>query len=59
MGDGSVAPELTLIEITRHAESGGADRASWEGHAALELLFAARQVLAPDEDDDANDLDDG
>jgi hypothetical protein len=45
--DGGAAPETALIELTRRDEADHTDRASWEGHAALDLLMAARTVLAP------------
>ena len=53
--DGKAAPEIALIELTRRDETTQASRAAWEGHAALDLLFGARQVLAPvDEPDEKN-----
>jgi hypothetical protein len=46
----SAAPEKALIEMTRARETDQADRSSWEGHAALDLLMGARLVLAPADD---------
>jgi hypothetical protein len=47
-------PELALAELTRRDQDTRSQRETWEGHAALELVFAARTVLAPypEADDD-------
>jgi hypothetical protein len=45
--DGANAPELALIELTRRDEDNQPKRAAWEGHSALDLLMAAREVFAP------------
>jgi hypothetical protein len=45
--EGLAAPELALIELTRRDEDNQPRRAVLEGFAALDLLMAAREVLAP------------
>jgi len=45
--DDRAEPELALITLTRRDENNQSKREVWEGHAALDLLMAAREVLAP------------
>jgi hypothetical protein len=45
--DGRAAPELALISLTRSTEATDSQSEAFEGHAALDLLMAAREVLAP------------
>jgi hypothetical protein len=45
--DGRAAPELALIEMTRADEDNKPARDQWTGHAALDLLMAAREAIAP------------
>ena len=44
-----------MIELTRRDEASKPARATWEGHAALDLLMGAQAVLVPARD--ASDVD--